>query len=123
MTQQEFEQRVGMAVDAAEFEAINTVYMASDVDKDEFCMYWKKMNLTRIQLAKRDAKAVQERQKKKSAVYDIQARLQSRPYNFNDYAVDVLPKRDTKTLESVGINPVKNIVSVLFDIQKFLHAE
>ena len=52
MTQQEFTQRVNVEVSNKEFEAINEVYMNSDLDKDEFCKMWVKMNKTRIQNAK-----------------------------------------------------------------------
>ena len=52
MTQQEFTQRVNVEVSNNEFEAINEVYMNSDLDKDEFCKMWVKMNKTRVQNAK-----------------------------------------------------------------------
>jgi len=52
MTQQEFTQRVNVEVSNSEFEAINEVYMNSDLDKDEFCKMWVKMNKTRVQNAK-----------------------------------------------------------------------
>ena len=52
MTQQEFTQRVDVEVSNKEFEAINEVYMNSDLDKDEFCKMWVKMNKTRVQNAK-----------------------------------------------------------------------
>ena len=52
MTQQEFTQRVNVEVSNKEFEAINEVYMNSDLDKDEFCKMWVKMNKTRVQNAK-----------------------------------------------------------------------
>lgn len=52
MTQQEFTQRVHVEVSNKEFEAINEVYMNSDLDKDEFCKMWVKMNKTRVQNAK-----------------------------------------------------------------------
>ena len=52
MTQQEFTQRVNVEVSNKEFEAINEVYMNSDLDKDEFCKMWVKMNNTRVQNAK-----------------------------------------------------------------------
>ena len=39
-------------VRGSEFEAINEVYMNSDLDKDEFCKMWVKMNKTRVQNAK-----------------------------------------------------------------------
>ena len=54
MTQQEFTQRVNVEVSNKEFEAINEVYMNSDLDKDEFCKMWVKMNKTRVQNAKVD---------------------------------------------------------------------
>ena len=52
MTQQEFTQRVNVEVSNKEFEAIHEVYMNSDLDKDEFCKMWVKMNKTRVQNAK-----------------------------------------------------------------------
>jgi hypothetical protein len=52
MTQQEFTQRVNVEVSNKEFETINEVYMNSDLDKDEFCKMWVKMNKTRVQNAK-----------------------------------------------------------------------
>ena len=52
MTQQEFTQRVNVEVSNKEFEAINEVYMNSDLDKHEFCKMWVKMNKTRVQNAK-----------------------------------------------------------------------
>lgn len=52
MTQQEFTQRTNVEVSYKEFEAINEVYMNSDLDKDEFCKMWVKMNKTRVQNAK-----------------------------------------------------------------------
>lgn len=51
----EFENRVKMTVSTKEFDAINEVYMNSDLDKDEFCKMWVKMN------AKRVAKSVEEK--------------------------------------------------------------
>jgi hypothetical protein len=52
MTQQEFTQRVNVEVSNKEFEAINEVYINSDLNKDEFCKMWVKMNKTRVQNAK-----------------------------------------------------------------------
>ena len=44
MTQKEFTNLTKVEVERAEFEAIHTVYIMSDLDKDEFCKVWKKMN-------------------------------------------------------------------------------
>ena len=52
MTQQEFTNRTNVEVSYNEFNAIHEVYMNSDLDKDEFCKMWLKMNKTRVQNAK-----------------------------------------------------------------------
>lgn len=48
MLQHEFESRVGITVSANEYAAIEQVYMNSDVEKDEFCKLWARMNRQRI---------------------------------------------------------------------------
>lgn len=57
MIQHEFESRVGIKVSATEYAAIEQVYMSSDVEKDEFCKLWAKMNRVRIANAKAQQKA------------------------------------------------------------------
>ncbi len=44
MTQQEFETRTGLTVTSEEYAYIERVYMASNYQKDEFCVEWKKNN-------------------------------------------------------------------------------
>lgn len=43
-----------MNVTADEFAHINEVYMNSDLDKDEFCKVWAKMNKSRVQRHKEE---------------------------------------------------------------------
>lgn len=57
MLQHEFESRVKIQVSAQEYAAIEQVYMASDVEKDEFCKLWAKMNRLRIAKAVAQQKA------------------------------------------------------------------
>ena len=57
MKQSEFETRVHMNVTAEEYSHIEEVYMSCDLDKDEFCKQWSKMNQSRIKKAKEEAKA------------------------------------------------------------------
>lgn len=57
MLQHEFESRVGIEVSAQEYAAIEQVYMNSDVEKDEFCKLWAKMNCQRIARIKAERKA------------------------------------------------------------------
>lgn len=59
MTKQEFFENTMVEVSNQEFEAIHEVYMHSDLDKYEFCYMWCKMNKTRVQNAKIEAKAKQ----------------------------------------------------------------
>lgn len=61
MTQREFTQRTLVEVSAEEFNAIHVVYMSCDLDKDEFCKVWCKMNKTRVQAAKDGRKQANER--------------------------------------------------------------
>lgn len=59
MTQKEFEARA-IEVSTKEFEAINMVYMNSDLEKDEFCKMWCKMNASRVKAYKAEQKSKQE---------------------------------------------------------------
>ena len=52
MTKQEFENRTLVNVSFDEYEHIEAVYLASDLDKDEFCKMWCKMNKSRVNKAK-----------------------------------------------------------------------
>ena len=56
MTQQEFFNRTGVEVSNDEFWAINEMYNYSEVDKDEFCKLWCKMNPVRVKNAKIERK-------------------------------------------------------------------
>ncbi len=57
MTQQEFESRVGIEVTGKEYAAIEQVYMNSDVEKDEFCKLWVRMNKQRVARIEAERKA------------------------------------------------------------------
>lgn len=45
-----------MNVSAEEYSHIEAVYMSSDLDKDEFCKLWVKMNHKRVSDAKAEQK-------------------------------------------------------------------
>ena len=92
MLHSEFTQRVQFEVSNEEFEAINVVYMASDLDKDEFCKMWRKMNAKRIKAYKAEKKAEQERFDRISRIHAIKQLL----WGTDMYAKidDVLNKKD-----------------------------
>lgn len=48
MTQKEFTDRTGITPTAEEFTKIPSIYMATILDKDEFCKDWKKHNQSQI---------------------------------------------------------------------------
>lgn len=66
MTKQEFFKRTGVTVSDSEFNAIHEVYCYCDVDKDEFCKLWCKMNAQRV----KDAKVQRMIEKKDAAFKD-----------------------------------------------------
>ena len=78
MLQSEFTKRVGMEVSNAEFDAINVVYMASDLNKDEFCKAWAKMNASRIKLYKATQKIKAEKDALKERMWKFLNKLGKR---------------------------------------------
>lgn len=129
MTQQEFEQRVGMSVKATEYASIENVYMASDLDKDAFCVLWKKMNFKRVARAIEERATKMKEQKKKEQLFDIL----NKPCDKNEFvtlAVNFYSKREKAVLESIGIHMQQerygilhfvSVASVSFDLRKYLN--
>lgn len=100
MTQVEFEKRVEMTISSNEFDAINVVYMNSDLDKDEFCKMWVKMNKSRVSAYKEKEKE----QELISKVLDIKAK--SLCFQGDDWwklGVEILTKKEIETLKEYGI--------------------
>lgn len=100
MTQVEFEKRVEMTISSNEFDAINVVYMNSDLDKDEFCKMWVKMNKSRISAYKE----MEKKQELISKVLDIKAK--SLCFQGEDWwklGVEILSKKEIETLKEYGI--------------------
>ena len=71
MTQQEFTQRVEVSVSSTEYAAIEIVYMNSDLDKDEFCKLWVKMNYKRVGKAKEERIAKEKEEMLKGQLFMI----------------------------------------------------
>ena len=101
MTQQEFTNRTNVEVSYNEFNAIHEVYMSSDLDKDEFCKMWCKMNANRVKNAK-----VERMLKAKDEAYR-----------------DALHKFYTKTSDSNEFNtPISYVKISVYEIQALSHA-
>ena len=76
MTKQEFQQRVKMNVtDNEYYDIIEPMYMRSDVDKDEFCALWRKMNRKRIAAYKVELKAQQESEARVERLWKLEMKL------------------------------------------------
>lgn len=128
MIQQEFEERVIVKVSAKEYEAIETVYMQSDLDKDEFCKLWIKMNKSRVNQAKKDKVDEDEKEKTRTMLFELSNMPQEK--DFSLLADNYYNKKSKKVMESVGITmqdtsnrvPIfKSVSRVVYEIKQYLH--
>lgn len=109
MLQQEFETRVKMIVDRDEYvNVIEPMYMAADVDKDEFCRLWAKMNHKRIEAAIKAQKEAKKEARLKERLFNVYCAIPRRCEKLNKpqhmvKAYDVLNSREKGLLSSVGI--------------------
>ena len=126
MTQQEFTQRVNVEVSNKEFEAINEVYMNSDLDKDEFCKMWVKMNKTRVQNAK-----VERMIKAKDEAYrDALHKFYTKNDDVNEFMTPIcyvkISTYEVQAMSYAGIKVVnedgraKYLSDIRYEIGKFL---
>lgn len=129
MLQQEFEARVKIHVSYKEYEAINEVYSNSDLNKDEFCKEWVRMNQKRVNQAVAEEKERQHLSAIKDKAWDI---IILHRYNYGKLqkpASQTLSARHMAFCESVGIkikdvesNPYLSttLATVIFRLQKFV---
>lgn len=130
MTQTEFETRTKVAVSSKEFEAINEVYMNSDLDKDNFCAIWCKMNASRVSAAKSEAlkKALEEARR------EFAYNLLNQPYTWETsilFACDYFTEKVAKQIDSLGISFIgtrdngfdyaKTVGDVLYEVRLYLN--
>lgn len=101
MLHEEFTKRVGISVSYQEFDAIHVVYMASELDKDEFCKAWKKMNAKRIKAYKAEKKEEQEYNKFLQRIDKIFDKLFE--FDGNDYIDLVTTEKEQEDLKRFGI--------------------
>lgn len=99
MTKQEFIERVNVNVTNEEYEHIEAVYMASDVDKDTFCKMWRQINKSRVKAAKAEAK---ERSQKEDDMMFLWGVINTRHQKF-EYAAKTYDSKTIDRLEDMGI--------------------
>ena len=102
MTQREFETRVNMEVSSSEFDSINDVYMNCDLDKDEFCKMWVKMNKSRVAKAAAERKEAEQKIADQETAYELYTRLM----NIRDYSLAVanINAKEENFIKRIGIN-------------------
>jgi hypothetical protein len=126
MTQQEFFNRTGVEVSNNEFLAINEVYNNSDLDKDEFCKMWVKMNKTRVQNAK-----VERMIKAKDEAYrDALHKFYTKNNDVNEYMTPIcyvkISTYEVQAMSYAGIKVAnedghaKYLSDIRYEIGKFL---
>lgn len=129
MTQQEFEKRTGIMPTTDEFARINSLYMNTAMDKDDFCKDYKRYGNSEIikQVSERFARseqekaglaAVQEQERKNDLAEFLIGK--SRVYNDTDFrneAVRLIGEKETvkKTLE-MGLQLWEEDKAILFNI-------
>lgn len=122
MTQIEFTQRVGIEVSVKEFEAINEVYMNSDLDKDAFCRIWVKMNKTRVREARMKAAELREKQTLKEMAWALYQRISGMENTHLAMAYTTLLPSQRNFLHGIGIevNERTTLTNVWYNLGIYL---
>lgn len=132
MLQREFEERTKVKVSAEEFAKIHDFYMSCELDKDEFCKMWCKMNKNRIK-AERDAKKAEKELSKKreklekfSRKYRKVHETMCKMVGWNSIfipAYGILDPEAYDLVTSLGLDMNKDILHIIFKIENILHDE
>lgn len=124
-----------MQVTPSEFEHINAVYMNSDLDKDDFCVLWVKMNQGRVNKAKAEAKVRKEQEELRDNLWNIISKYGGRDYAWMERMLvfSVLTKKEQQVVEQAGLAMkeydiyagaylYKRMSTMLYEIRKYLKA-
>lgn len=136
MTQKEFQDRVKMQVSAQEYAAIEVVYMNSDLEKDEFCKMWKKMNAKRISVYLKSEKEKQEKYEHIAFLYSTMCMLRNLAYEsgWDSSSEKLITNKVRKELEKANIdymeynyikmqNDFKQVASLIYEIQEYINKQ
>ena len=121
MLQREFQERVKMEVSVSEFDAINQVYMKSDLNKDEFCKMWIKMNKSRVEEARVQVKKREEEGLLKDRLFDIYSKTIGKSWEiYNLTAGEFFTKAEMRFLESLGYVRKDSVSRIGYQLAKYL---
>lgn len=139
MTQKEFQDRVKMQVPAGEYTAIEVVYMNSDLEKDEFCKMWAKMNAKRIAAYRKAEKEKQEKYEHISLLASTRELLRELAHRNGWNGLDASPKqvlssKVIKALDKAGIyiteynyvkgcTDLKSVGTLIYEINEYINSQ
>lgn len=132
MTEQEFTSRTKVeiadnrnwAISYNEFNAIHTVYMNSDLDKDAFCKAWVRMNRQRIATLKANHKAFVALLHRNAFIAGIREGLRQHAANGDgcNHCRWYLNEEAEKALTEAGINfEYDNVWNLIADIDEYFN--
>lgn len=132
MTKQEFEVRAKIEVTEQEYySVIEPMYMSSDVDKDEFCAMWRKMNHKRVKLYLADQLKRKQERERKDRLFDLKWKIECLPMEKKGtLAVLYCTEKQMQDLKDVGIetegwnkwlqiHEQKSLSDIHYDLLKF----
>ena len=125
MTQQEFFNRTGVEVSNDEFWAINEMYNNCEVDKDEFCKLWCKMNPARVNNAKIERKWKEREESYKNVLQKWYEKWNRNNQKFNEYyftkmAYTKLSHNEVKAMSFAEINLDDFLSNVHYKVGHYL---
>ena len=136
MMQQEFQDRVKIKVSAQEYAAIEMVYMNSDLEKDEFCKMWAKMNAKRIAAYRKAEKEKQEKHEHISLLASTRELLRELAYRngWDASPKQVLSSKIIKALDKAdiyiteynyvkGCTDLKPISTLIYEINEYINSQ
>lgn len=121
MLQREFQERVGMEVSVDEYSAIEVIYMNSDLEKDDFCKMWKRINQSRIKEYRRQQKLKEEEGVLRDKLYNIYHKTIGLSWDkYNLTMQEYFSKVEMRLLESIGYSKRDRISTVGYQLAKYL---
>ena len=114
MTIQEFYNRTGVEVSADEFWNIHEVYVKSELDKDEFCKMWCRMNARRVKRwadERKRREMLERRLERLTRILEKLLKVANSKYGLSQLSSfdvdDILKEHDLDFLTSLGVETCK----------------
>lgn len=105
MTKKEFEDRIGYTVSDTVFEKANSVYMAVDLDKNDFAGFYEPLFNNPIinQLISKIDKLIEDNERLNSELGQYDKRLFEKEESFGQFLIELLEDNDEDTIRNKAI--------------------